>query len=164
MTTQQPKKKLRKMDHIPEILYEAPSYPGEKVSPIPYVVIPKNKDFPPGMFLLEYRETGELEIGDSGKPEDIMDGPYTHMMVDFNHISEVIVEQFPELNMDDVVDKLRVGLGLKPLAVAKKEGNEIIDRVVAKANDLIAAAQGSQQERQKRMEELLRDAKQKESK
>ena len=156
MSTQ--KKQLRKMDHIPEILYEAPSYPGEKVSPIPYVVIPKDKDFPPGLFLLEYRQTGEHEVGDNGKPEEIMDGPYTHMMVDFEFVTEAIKNEFPNLDSAVVIDKLRAGLGLKPLATAKKEGNELLDRVTAKANEMAKAALATQNERQKKLENLLREA------
>ena len=38
------KQQSRKLNFIPEILYEAPNYPGEKVSPIPYMVIPKDKN------------------------------------------------------------------------------------------------------------------------
>ena len=43
----------RKPEFIPEILYESPNYPGEKVSPIPYMVIPKDKDMPIKLFFME---------------------------------------------------------------------------------------------------------------
>jgi len=140
-------KQNRKLDYIPELLYEAPNYPGEKVSPIPYIEIPKDKDMPSGLFVMEYRKTGEQEVGDSGKPEEIMDGPYPHMYVDFKHVETVLLESFPEIDIVSAVDKIRVGLGLKPLAKAKKEGNELLDRVVARANDIAATGFEKQKER-----------------
>ena len=140
-------KQNRKLDYIPELLYEAPNYPGEKVSPIPYIEIPKDKDMPSGLFVMEYRKTGEQEVGDSGKPEEIMDGPYPHMYVDFKHVETVLLESFPEIDIVSAVDKIRVGLGLKPLAKAKKEGNELLDRVVARANDIAATVFEKQKER-----------------
>ncbi|NBP04441.1 MAG: hypothetical protein EBU90_31025 [Proteobacteria bacterium] len=148
-------KQNRKLDFIPEILYESPSYPGEKVSPIPYMVIPKDKDMPVGLFLMRYTQTGEYEVGDSGKPEEIMDGPHPHMFVDFKHVEAVIRESFPNLHMGDAVDKIRVGLGLKPLAKARKDGNDLLDRVVAKANDIASVAFEKQQERKAQYENQL---------
>jgi hypothetical protein len=140
-------KQNRKLDYIPELLYEAPNYPGEKVSPIPYIEIPKDKDMPSGLFVMEYRKTGEQEVGDSGKPEEIMDGPYPHMYVDFKHVEAVLLESFPEIDIVSAVDKIRVGLGLKPLVKARKEGNELLDRVVARANDIAATVFEKQKER-----------------
>jgi hypothetical protein len=149
-------KQNRKLTAPPEILYEAPSYPGEKVSPIPYVVIPKDKDMPVGLFIMRYTQTGEYEVGDSGKPEEIMDGPHPHMFVDFKHLEEVLHETFPNLHMGDAVDKIRVGLGMKPLAKARKDGNDLLDRVVAKANDIAAVAFEKQQERKTQYEGQLK--------
>ena len=149
-------KQNRKLDYIPELLYEAPNYPGEKVSPIPYIEIPKDKDMPAGLFVMEYRKTGEHEVGDSGKPEEIMDGPYPHMYVDFKHVEAVLVESFPEIDIVSAVDKIRVGLGLKPLAKAKKEGNELLDRVVARANDIAATVFEKQNERKTEYENKLK--------
>lgn len=149
-------KQNRKLDFIPEILYESPNYPGEKVSPIPYMVIPKDKDMPVGLFLMRYTQTGEYEVGDSGKPEEIMDGPHPHMFVDFKHLEVVLHESFPSLHMGDAIDKIRVGLGLKPLAKARKDGNDLLDRVVAKANDIAATAFDKQQERKTQYEDNLK--------
>ena len=145
----------RKLDFIPEILYEAPNYPGEKVSPIPYMVIPKGKDMPGGLFFMEYRQTGEYEVGDSGKPEEIMDGPHPHMYVQFKHLERVLLDTFPEIDMPTAVDKIRVGLGLKPLQKARKEGNEMLDRVVAKANDIAATAFKLQEERKENYKKAI---------
>ena len=147
--------KNRKLDFIPEILYEAPNYPGEKVSPIPYMVIPKDKDMPVGLFIMRYSQTGEYEVGDDGKPDEIMDGPHPHMFVDFKHLENVLHESFPNLHMGDAVDKIRVGLGLKPLAKARKDGNDLIERVVAKANDIAVTAFEKQQERKAEYESKL---------
>jgi hypothetical protein len=149
-------KKVRKLDNPPEILYESPSYPGEKVSPIPYVIIPKDKDMPVGLFIMRYSQTGEFEVGDSGKPEEIMDGPHPHMFIDFKHLEEVLHETFPSLHMGDAIDKIRVGLGMKPLDKARKDGNDLIDRVVAKANDIAATAFEKQQERKAEYESKLK--------
>ncbi len=150
-------KQNRKLDYIPELLYEAPNYPGEKVSPIPYIEIPKDKDMPSGLFVMEYRKTGENEVGDSGKPEEIMDGPYPHMYVDFKHVEAVLLESFPEIDIVSAVDKIRVGLGLKPLAKARKEGNELLDRVVARANDIAATVFEKQNERKTEYENKLKN-------
>lgn len=139
--------KARKLTFIPEILYEAPSYPGEKVSTIPYMTIPSDKDMPGAIFLGEYRQTGEFEVGDSGRPEEIMDGPYMHMFVDFKHLEEVLLDSFPDIDMTKAVDTIRVGLGMQPLRVAKTNGAAILDGVVAKANEMAKAAFETQQER-----------------
>jgi hypothetical protein len=149
-------KQVRKPDFIPEILYESPNYPGEKVSPIPYMVIPKDKDMPAGLFLMCYTQTGEFEVGDNGKPEEIMDGPHPHMFVDFKHLETVLHEAFPNLHMGDAIDKIRVGLGMKPLAKARKEGNELLQRVVSRANDIAATVYDKQQERKTQYETQLK--------
>jgi len=148
-------KQNRKLDFIPEILYESPNYPGEKVSPIPYMVIPKDKDMPVGLFLMRYTQTGEYEVGDSGKPEEIMDGPHPHMFVDFKHLENVLHESFPNLHMGIAIDKIRVALGLKPLAKARKDGNDLLDRVVAKANDIATVAFEKQKDRKVQYEDQL---------
>ena len=148
-------KQNRKLDFIPEILYEAPSYAGEKVSPIPYMVIPKDKDMPVGLFIMRYSQTGEYEVGDDGKPDEIMDGPHPHMFVDFKHLENVLHESFPNLHMGDAVDKIRIGLGLKPLNKARKEGNDLLDRVVSQANTIATKAFENQQERKSKYEQML---------
>ncbi len=151
------KQQSRKLNFIPEILYEAPNYPGEKVSPIPYMVIPKNKDMPIGLFLMEYRQTGEQEVGDSGKPEEIMDGPHPHMYIDFKYLESVLTEQFPQLDMVTAIDKIRTGLGLKPLSKARKDGNDLIDRVVEKANEIAIHAKATQGERTTKYETEIKE-------
>lgn len=150
-------KQSRKIDFIPEILYEAPNYPGEKVSPIPYMVIPKNKDMPAGLFLMEYHQTGEQEVGDSGKPEEIMDGPYPHMYVDFKHVEKVLLDSFKDIDINVAVDNIRIGLGLKPLVKARADGNEIINRVVEKANEIALHAHNTQIDRVSQYGEAIKN-------
>lgn len=156
MTVNAKVKANRKLSSIPEILYESPNYPGERVSPIPYVNIPKDKDMPVGLFLMEYRSTGEYEVGDRGRPEEIMDGPHPHMYVDFKYIEEVLAEQFPELDMKAAVDKIREGLGLKPIDKARKDGTDMLNRVVENANKMAAEALKTQEERAKIYEQLVK--------
>ena len=90
----------------------------------------------------------------------IMDGPYPHMYVDFKHIEKVLLESSPTLDMpitaDEIIDKIRFSLGFEPLAKSKKEGNELLDRVVAKANDIASKAFEQQQERKSQYEESLK--------
>lgn len=124
----------RKLDYIPEILYEAPSYAGGSTSPIPYIEIPKDKDMPSGLFILEYKCTGEQEMGPRGIPEEIMDGPYSHMYVDFNIVTKCIANGFPHLDMNQVIDTLRTELGLKPLKKAKQDGEAMMQRLVERVS------------------------------
>jgi hypothetical protein len=54
---------------------------------------------------------------------------------------------------------------MKPLDKARKDGNELIDRVVAKANDIAATAFENQQERKAEYEnKLKKDMKEDQSK
>ena len=53
------------------------------------------------------------------------------------------------------MDKIRIGLGLKPLNKARKEGNDLLDRVVAQANTIATKAFENQQERKSKYEEML---------
>lgn len=153
------KKQPKKLDYIPEILYESPAYPGEKVSPIPFMEIPKDKDMPIGLFILEYKNTGEFEQGVKGKPEEIMDGPYPHMYVEFAYLTEVLKEQFPELDMDSAVDKIRVGMGMKPLKQAKEEGEKLLDKVQAKEESLELKAKEEQADRIEKIKFSLKEKK-----
>lgn len=152
-------KQPRKLDYIPEILYETPAYPGEKVSPIPFMEIPKDKDMPVGLFVLEYRHTGEFEQGTGKTPEEIMDGPYPHMFVEFNYLTEVLKEQFPELDIDATTDKIRIGMGMKPLKQAKEEGEKILDKVQAKEEFLEKKAKLEQESRIEKIKSTVKDKK-----
>jgi hypothetical protein len=149
-------RKVRKLESIPEILYETPSYPGEKTSPIPYMVIPKEKDGPLALFVHSYHETGEDEIGANGRPEPIMDGPYPHMYVEFEYMFEAIAEACPDVNVDLVRRNVRVALGLKPTAAeSKMAGEKILEKVEAKASELQKFAEKNTPERQEKIKASL---------
>lgn len=128
-------KKRRKMKQLPEIFYETPNFEGEKVSPIPYVVIPSDADMPPGLFLMEYRETDETENG-----QPVMEGPWPHMFVDFKEVEEALAVKFGGKQTKafvDVVDHVRAAIGLEPLKVAKKKGNELLDNASKIAEEIV---------------------------
>lgn len=149
-------KKLRKLESIPEILYESPNYPGEKTSPIPYMVIPKEKDSPAALFVHSYHETGEEEIGTSGKPEPIMDGPYPHMYIEFEFFFEALEEAFPELDHSTVRRNVRVALGLKPTAAeSKAAGEKILNKVEEKLESLKKMAEQTKEQRQEELKQKM---------
>lgn len=142
--------KRRKMKQLPEIFYETPNFEGEKVSPIPYVVIPADTDMPPGLFLMEYRETNETENG-----QPVMEGPWPHMYVDFKEIEEALAKKLGGKHtklFGEVVDHIRAAIGLEPLKVAKQKGDELLnsaskiaetivnERIVARAKEDVAKA------------------------
>ena len=107
---------------------------------------------------MRYSQTGEHEVGDDGKPEEIMDGPYPHMFVDFAILEEVILEEFPATSSVDsrkLIDAIRVGLGLLPAAKAKKEGEAMLDRVVQAANKIVEEKMATQQERKELYEKVI---------
>jgi len=153
-------KPVRKLDHIPEIVYDTPAYPGQKVSPVPFMVIPQDKDMPIGLFILEYRRTGEIQVGDGGNPEEIEEGPFPHTYIEMDYLMEVLNEQFPELDMGLALKKIRTGLGMKP---TKQEsiaaGEKLLEKVQAKENELEAVAKASQVERAKKLSKLVAEAK-----
>lgn len=148
-------KKPRKLEQIPEILYEAPSYPGEKTSPIPYFESSAGNDAPIGLFILEYKHTGEYEQGTTNRPEEIMDGPYPHMYVEFDYVIESLKEKFPQLNMDTLVDDVRTAIGLKPLSEAKASGEKLLLKVESKAKDLENKAKATQTTRVEKIKKDL---------
>jgi len=128
-------KQRRKMKHLPEILYETPNFDGEKVSPIPYVIIPADADMPAGLFVMEYRETEELQNG-----EPVMEGPWPHMFVDFKEVEEALSKKFggkQNKAFIETVDHIRISIGLEPLKVAKKKGNELLETASKLAENIV---------------------------
>ena len=150
---EQPKQKWKP----PVILYEEPEYPGGPVSPIPCFYSKKDADAPVGIFLLEYKHTGEYEQGSRGAQEEIMDGPYPHMYVEFDYVVEALKEKFPQLDMNTLVDDVREALGLKPLKEARAAGEKTLLKVEAKASELENKARATQSERVSKIEQLKKD-------
>jgi hypothetical protein len=129
---------IKKRRELPEILYEAPSYPGEETSPIPYIECDKENEMPCSLFLFEYFDTGEVEIDENGKPAKIIE-QIPHHYIDMNLLKKVLT---PE-----ELDRVRVALGMKPLAIAQSEGKAIIDKVMSKEKELKEKAILTQEER-----------------
>lgn len=146
----------RMLPFQPELLYET----EEEKLPIPFCQIPPNKDDPPMFFVHVYRDTGEVEPSDTGAPEPIMDGPYPKMYVDFEVMLDAVCEQFPDVNINELRDKVRVGMGLKPAQKAKFDGERLLEKVLDKEPELKIKARDTAQDRaEKFKKELAKEAK-----
>ena len=126
-------------DTIPEILYEAPTTPGEPGSPMPYIEVPKEKKMPPVLFIFEYKLTGEIEPDEKGRPQEIVD-QIPHRFVDMEFLLE-------RLNNVVIEDKIRCALGMQPKAQAKANGEKILAGVFGQANKIKEDLLASQDER-----------------
>lgn len=129
---------VKKNQELPEILYEAPSYPGEEVSGIPYIDSDKDTPMPMSLFIFEYQDTGEIEPDEKGKPAKIID-QIPHQYIDMVVLKQVLTAR--------ELDRVRVSLGMKPLQQAKKEGKIVLDKVMKKEEELREAAKNSQESR-----------------
>lgn len=132
------KVEIKKKQELPEILYESPSYPGEETSPIPYIESDKENEMPSSLFLFEYFDTGEIEPDENGKSAKIVD-QIPHQYIDMSLLKKVLTAK--------ELDRVRVALGMKPLAIAQSEGKAIIDKVLSKENELKEHAKSTQEER-----------------
>ena len=126
------KKHPQQKFEIPMILYEEPSSRAEKGISFPYIEIQKDKQMPPVLFIFEYKHTGEIEPDDRGRDAAIID-QIPHKYVDMEYLKERLS---PEVN-----DQVRVALGMKPLKVAQKEGQQILNKVFARVGGLKEAAE-----------------------
>lgn len=130
-------RQIRKLNYIPEILYHAPEYEGQKPDPIPFISIPKDKDMPVGLFIMEYKKTGEYQPGPEGLDEEIEEGPFPHMYVDFDYLIECMSILFPDLDIDYATREIRTALGLKPTkSDSQAAGEKIFEKVAAKENEI----------------------------
>ena len=114
-------KAVNKQAQLPVILYEEPSGKNDRGISMPYIEVPKGGQMPPMLFIFEYKHTGETEPDDRGREVAIVD-QIPHKYVDMEYLKERLS---PELN-----DHVRVALGMKPLQVAKQEGQKILDKVM----------------------------------
>ena len=108
------------------IIYYEETEPGQPVNPIPYIEMEKEDQWPYVLFIQEYRETGEFEPDDQGNPQPIFD-MLIHKFVDM----EILKEKLDT----ETNDKVRVALGMKPLAEAQAAGKPIMDRIMAAAEE-----------------------------
>lgn len=114
-------KAVSKQPQLPVILYEEPSGKNDKGISMPYIEVQKEGQMPPMLFIFEYKHTGETEPDDRGREVAIVD-QIPHKYVDMEYLKDRLS---PELN-----DQIRVALGMKPLQVAKEEGQKIMDKVM----------------------------------
>lgn len=114
-------KAVNKQPQLPVILYEEPSGKNDRGISMPYIEVPKGGQMPPMLFIFEYKHTGEVEPDDRGREVAIVD-QIPHKYVDMEYLKERLT---PDLN-----DQIRVALGMKPLQVAKQEGQKIMDKVM----------------------------------
>lgn len=114
-------KAVSKQPQLPVILYEEPSGKNAKGISMPYIEVQKEGQMPPMLFIFEYKHTGETEPDDRGREVAIVD-QIPHKYVDMEYLKDRLS---PELN-----DQIRVALGMKPLQVAKEEGQKIMDKVM----------------------------------
>lgn len=103
---------------VPEITYE--EIDGGVSSNIPFVAVPKDEEMPKFIFIFESRETGEFEPGLEGEKLPIVEMDL-HQYADMNFLKT-------GLSSEDY-DKVRICLGLEPLATASKKGKEITSRI-----------------------------------
>lgn len=114
-------KTANKQPQLPVILYEEPSGKNDRGISMPYIEVQKGGHMPPMLFIFEYKHTGEVEPDERGREVAIVD-QIPHKYVDMEYLKERLT---PELN-----DQIRVALGMKPLQVAKQEGQKILDKVM----------------------------------
>lgn len=122
------KRDVQRLNKIPILYYEDEGEEGG--NPIPYIPMEKEDKWPIALFVQEYRETGEFEPDNEGNPQPICD-VFMHKYIDMGHLEQVLDQE--------LVDKIRVALGIDPLAVAKAKGKEILNRV----NEAVIAKTGS---------------------
>ena len=137
-------KPAHKPNQLPIILYEAPSDENKTGISIPYIEVPKEGQMPPVLFIFEYKHTGEFEPDEKGNEQAIVD-QLVHKYCDLEFLQAKLG---PELN-----DQVRVALGMKPLAVAKVEGQKIMDKVMFN----IAIIKDEAEEEKKANSELIEE-------
>ena len=131
-------KAVNKQAQLPVILYEEPSGKNDRGISMPYIEVPKGGQMPPMLFIFEYKHTGETEPDDRGREVAIVD-QIPHKYVDMEYLKERLT---PELN-----DQIRVALGMKPLQVAKQEGQKIMDKVMVQVSIIKDEAEKEKKEK-----------------
>lgn len=111
---------------LPEICYDEPQ-PGHPANPFPFILVKKGAKVPVVLFVEIRQDTGEMEPGPSGRPQEIVDC-IMHKYVDMESLKEKLP---PHLN-----DIVRVALGMKPLKEAQDSGQVILDSVKAKVEKI----------------------------
>lgn len=129
---------VKKQSQLPVILYEEPSGKNDRGISMPYIEVPKEGQMPPMLFIFEYKHTGETEPDDRGREVAIVD-QIPHKYVDMEFLTEKLSA--------DLNDQVRVALGMKPLQVAKQEGQKIMDKVFFNVSVVKEEAEKEKQEK-----------------
>lgn len=103
---------------VPEICYE--ELEGGLTSKIPFISVPEGKVMPGVIFIFESRETGEFEPGQDGEELPVTE-LNLHQYADMELLKN-------SLTLQDY-DKVRIALGLDPLAEAVTAGQKITSAV-----------------------------------
>jgi hypothetical protein len=111
---------------LPEICYDEPQ-PGHAPNPFPFILVKKGGKVPVVLFIEVRQDTGEIEPGPDGRPQEIVDC-IMHKYVDLESLKDRLP---PHLN-----DIVRVALGMKPLKEAQGSGQAILDKAMANAEKI----------------------------
>ena len=103
---------------VPEICYEESD--DGLTSKIPFIDVPPTEKMPNVLFIFEACETGEFEPGPSGEPIPIVNLDL-HQYADMNVLRTGLSQE--------IYDKVRLALGLDPLATAIPKGMAITEKV-----------------------------------
>ena len=110
--------KLKKMNYIPEILYNE-SEEDSVAGNFPFIIVPQEYKMPETLFVFESRQTGDFEPDADGNEQPIHDF-IMHNYVDMEVLKATLPEKY--------LDKVRMALGFKKmkqaLADAKKKVEE----------------------------------------
>lgn len=106
---------------VPEIFYEEADETG-LTSHIPFIAVPENEEMPTMLYIFESRDTGEFEPGPDG--EDL---PVTQ--IDLHQYADMVALK-ERLDLE-TYDRVRIALGLQPLAEAAAAGARITERIRA---------------------------------
>lgn len=115
---------MKKLDKIPVLLYEE-SMDGSWESALPYIEVPVGEEMPHALFIQEYRLTGETEPDSQGEECPIYEG-YIHQYVNMSTLKDKLDGK--------TFDKVRVALGMLPLAKAREEGAKVLEKVYEETN------------------------------
>ncbi|HIL27020.1 MAG TPA: hypothetical protein EYG21_06510 [Nitrospinaceae bacterium] len=103
---------------IPEIVYEEAD--DGLTSNIPFISVPPGQAMPKILFIFESSETGEFEPGPEGEELPVTEIDL-HQYADMNTLRDTL--------SSTLYNEVRVCLGLEPLDVAVKKGQEITEKI-----------------------------------
>ena len=136
---------MKKLDKIPVLLYEE-SFDGSWESALPYIEVPVDEEMPTALFVQEYRLTGETEPDSEGEECPIYDG-YIHQYVNMSTLKDKLDGK--------TFDKIRVALGMLPLAQARKKGAKVLEKVYEETNTRINEINAGNEEAAAKMKSAL---------